>query len=229
MPRIDLDLQEASDSGVSSSDELTNDATPTVDVIVNRPGIISLDFDEAGANGVSQTVNAAGTYSFTAPEFSDGLHTLTATLTPTGTEQQVTQTLNLVIDTAGPRVVSTTPADGQQALPPFSQLSLEFSEPLLVSSFTVADVQLDDGTNNIPIVSVTGGTDQFTVNFTVQSDPADLTFRIGPNLSDLAGNLMDQDQDAVAGEDNDDIAVITVSVPQVADLSVTDVTGPADT
>ena len=65
-PTVDIDLQPGSDTGVSDTDNLTADNTPTFDVTVNEPGLIEIDCDGDGTPEASWTVPAAGTYAYTA-------------------------------------------------------------------------------------------------------------------------------------------------------------------
>jgi len=61
-----VDLQASSDSGVSNTDNITNDGTPTYDVTVTAPGTIEIDWENDGSVDVTDVVGAAGTYA-TAP------------------------------------------------------------------------------------------------------------------------------------------------------------------
>lgn len=99
-----LDLAAASDSGISATDNLTNDNTPTFDVTVNKPGRIVVDFDGDGPlAAVEQLVTAAGTYSFTAAELADGSYPARATFTP-AVGMAVNSTVTVTVDTAGPKL-----------------------------------------------------------------------------------------------------------------------------
>jgi hypothetical protein len=135
---VSVGLQAASDSGISDHDGLTNVATPTVDVTVDKAGLIEVDFDGDGVYDASRTVTAAGTYDLTAPAaLADGRHLMQARFTPwVGTA--VTGTAEIAIDTQGPRGVPT----GQFVVAPYYQRQLQFSELIDPSSLTSADTQL---------------------------------------------------------------------------------------
>ncbi len=94
-------LQAGSDSGVSAGDGLTNVAAPTVDVTVNKPGTVSVDFD---GQVVVVPVPTAGTYPVTAPAaMADGIRAIDAIFTPFVGEP-VGDGIALTIDTMVPPV-----------------------------------------------------------------------------------------------------------------------------
>ncbi len=99
---VAVDLQAGSDSGFSDQDNITNVTTPTFDVIVNKRGLIEVDFDGDGVTDTSQGVEAAGTYPFTASEYADGAYQVAATFTPLLGDVG-SDTLHVTIDTQGPQ------------------------------------------------------------------------------------------------------------------------------
>ncbi len=58
-------LQAASDTGVSSADNITSDNTPTYDVTVDAAGSIQIDWENDATIDIIGIVGGAGTYSFT--------------------------------------------------------------------------------------------------------------------------------------------------------------------
>jgi hypothetical protein len=64
-PAVTIDLQAASDSGVSDEDNITKDSTPTYNVTVNYAGSIALDYDGDARAEETRFVFFPGTYSFT--------------------------------------------------------------------------------------------------------------------------------------------------------------------
>jgi len=58
VPAVTINMQAGSDSGVSDSDELTHDTTPTFDVTVNKRGRIDVDYD--GDGGSDAFLDVAG-------------------------------------------------------------------------------------------------------------------------------------------------------------------------
>ena len=64
-PSVSVNLQAASDTGVSDSDNITYDNTPAYDVTVNMEGAIYVYYDGDGAPDNTLYAPAAGTYTFT--------------------------------------------------------------------------------------------------------------------------------------------------------------------
>lgn len=125
---------------------------------------------------------------------------------------------------AGPRIVGATPRGIIDTS--LRSFQVTFDEPIDAASFTAADLVLTGpqgavGVNNPTLVS--GNTYQFTVD--TQVAPGEYTLTIGPNVTDAAGNPMDQSGDAINGQ-RDDVFThrVTVSDVQQAVLFV-NVTG----
>jgi len=86
----------------------------------------------------------------------------------------------------------------------FDKVRLTFSEAITASSFTAADVTL-----NGPGGAVATGVTQvnattFDVTFAAQSAFGTYSVTVGPNILDLAGNAMNQDNDLTNGEATQD-------------------------
>jgi hypothetical protein len=125
-------------------------------------------------------------------------------------------------DITGPRVVSSTPSDF--LFDPFSSVRVAFSEAIDPTTFRKPDISSFTGSNgsiNVSRVSAVSGTNnrQFDIIFATQSDLGTYTLVLGPDVTDLAGNLMDQDRDGFSGEAIDDEHTIEFSlVPFFANL-----------
>jgi len=105
-PVVSLDLQAASDTGTSNSDNITSANLPTFDVTVSDAGAIGVDFNGDGTADATRVVNAAGTYAFTPTvALTDGPHTARATFT---TPQPATtaSVLPITIDTVAPALTA---------------------------------------------------------------------------------------------------------------------------
>jgi hypothetical protein len=103
----------------------------------------------------------------------------------------------------GPKVVGIDPSSGRSS--PVSSETVTFSRAMLVSSFTTGQVALSGPNGNIavtvtPLNPVNGAATQFTLSFAAQSVEGNYTTVIGPNVTDVYGNKMDQNGNLTTGE-----------------------------
>ncbi len=107
-------------------------------------------------------------------------------------------------DLTGPSVASTDISGNVEG--PIDKVTLTFSEPIDASSFTEADIAVLEGPNGpitpLGVNQVAPG--QFEVSFDPQNDAGNYRLVIGPQITDVAGNVMDQDGDGIGGESLDD-------------------------
>ncbi|MEQ8789709.1 MAG: Ig-like domain-containing protein, partial [Pirellulaceae bacterium] len=109
------------------------------------------------------------------------------------------------VDAFGPRIVSQTPVD--QVTGSVTSLTVTFDEAIDAASFTAADVIVSDP-GGTPVALAgdpvdSGDHKTFTINFaSPQVLAGTYQFRVGPDIRDAAGNLMNQDGDAGNGETN---------------------------
>lgn len=106
-----------------------------------------------------------------------------------------------------------------------SRAQVTFSKPINPDSFTLGDVQLLDPkgkvvklkriafTNFFDFFSDTG-VQRFNVEFSGRKTPGTYTLKIGPDIQDMAGNSMDENQNGVLGEGNDGFST-TRLIPKV--------------
>src|SRR5262249_35967568 len=101
----------------------------------------------------------------------------------------------------GPRVTSP-PAHGTDSV---SSVRLTFSEAINPSTFTVADItNASVGLTPIPVTADRGsGNTQFDVTFNAVTAPGSYGFDVGPDIRDVAGNPMDQNNNGTNGEPGD--------------------------
>ena len=126
----------------------------------------------------------------------------------------------LKLPEVGPRVLSSTPAILSIA-DVVSDIRFEFDEPVDATSFTVEDVAVVAGPElPVEIVAVTpvpGSNDlKFDVSLSTPSQSGDYRLELGPDILDLLGNPMDQDEDSVNGEASDFYAADFRAVPFAA-------------
>jgi subtilisin family serine protease/subtilisin-like proprotein convertase family protein len=104
-------------------------------------------------------------------------------------------------DTSGPRVVAAAP----NGVTSVSSVRVTFSEAINAATFTAADIANFTGprgavaVSGVQVVTGTNNT-QFNVNFASQTTVGAYQFDLGPNISDSAGNLMDQNANGANGE-----------------------------
>ena len=95
-------------------------------------------------------------------------------------------------DTTGPRVVSSTPSGSQANT--LNKFTLTFSEAIADGTFTAADVTLTGPNGSIGGLTVTKiSSTQYEVTFASQSTPGTYSLSVGPQITDEAGNAMDQE------------------------------------
>jgi VCBS repeat-containing protein len=154
------DLQVASDTGASNTDNITNDTTPTFDISgVNAGATVEL----LRGGTVVASGNASGTtISLTDTSVpSDGAYSYTARQTTSGGTSNQSAALSITIDTTQPSV-TINQAAGQTDPTSSSPINFTvvFSES--VSGFTSSDVQLS-GTANATTALVTGAGTTYNV------------------------------------------------------------------
>jgi hypothetical protein len=104
-------LDAASDSGASSSDGVTSDATPTFTGAA-EPGSTVTVYVDGEAAGSTQAAAEGGEFSVTTAALSDGSHQVTAVAANEAGDGDVSTPLDVTIDTVAPSVSIARPADG---------------------------------------------------------------------------------------------------------------------
>lgn len=113
-------------------------------------------------------------------------------------------------DTTGPRIISAVPNSATRP----DRVRLTFSEPIDPTSFTLADITGFVGPNGVTVtplsVVVVPGMDNtaFDVTFAPPHVGGTYRFDVGPDITDLAGNRMDQNQNGINGEADDSFRVL---------------------
>ena len=109
----------------------------------------------------------------------------------------------LQVDATGPRVIGQSPQGNIGSS--IRYIDLTFDEPIDPRSFKTNDVTLVNPAGSTPqIFSVSALSDtQYRVGFDVQFLNGDYTLSVGPDIADLAGNLLDQNGDGEQGELDD--------------------------
>ncbi len=115
-------------------------------------------------------------------------------------------------DTTGPQVREASPTG--TAIGPVDRITLTFNEAIADGSFTVADVVSLTGPGGA--IAPTGinklTSNQYEVLFTPQNVAGSYSLTVGPDITDVAGNPMDQDGDKTSGEVPDDQYAISFTL-----------------
>ena len=108
-----------------------------------------------------------------------------------------------MLDAAGPRVLSLSPSQLNGAS--LDHVDVEFDRPIDPASFTIEDIAIAgrDGSVTLTDISPIAG-NTYRVSFVAQTDRGTYQVVIGPQITDLSGNAMDQDADGTPGEATDD-------------------------
>ncbi|MFP4053627.1 MAG: LamG-like jellyroll fold domain-containing protein [Phycisphaerae bacterium] len=105
---------------------------------------------------------------------------------------------------------------------PLESLTLTFSEPLDFTGDETGSLWLDrltltglDGPITPTAIEQVGERD-YRVSFAPQSSPDMLTVRLAADITDAAGNAMDQDRDGTFGEETEDAPAVSVLMGETA-------------
>jgi hypothetical protein len=102
-----------------------------------------------------------------------------------------------MLDAAGPRILSLTPAQLNGAS--LDHVDVEFDRPIDPASFTIEDAAIagrEDSVVPTDISPLAGN--MFRVSFGAQTGRGTYQFTIGPQITDLSGSPMDQDADGTS-------------------------------
>jgi len=143
-----IDLSSDSDTGSSSTDNITNDNTPTLTGTAEANATVTLyDTDDTTSLGTT-TADGSGNWTITSSALSAGAHTLTTKATDAAGNVSVASSgLTITIDTTGPTLSSSSPADNAVQVTQSGDIILTFDE----------DSSGISGVDNISLVNVTTG------------------------------------------------------------------------
>ncbi|WP_339693837.1 Ig-like domain-containing protein, partial [uncultured Roseivirga sp.] len=154
------DLSAGSDTGASSSDNLTNDNTPTIAGTAESGSTVTLISSVDGSVGTGTATG--GSYSITTNALSAGSHSITATAQDAaGNTSSSSGALSITIDTSAP-TATVAISDALLIAGETATVTITFSEA--VTGFTNADLTIANGTLSA-VSSADGGT-TWTATFT---------------------------------------------------------------
>jgi hypothetical protein len=136
-----------------------------------------------------------------------------------------------VVDQTGPRVIASEPS--QQAAAPFTTWSFVLDEAVDAAALQLSDVVSFTGPSGTSLLGllqdISAVDDVVTVTFFSQLTAGSYAMTLGPTLRDVAGNLLDQNQDGTGGQPDDtftaslilqspNLVVDEVSIPLAGEL-----------
>jgi len=212
-PEVSVALARQSDSGASDSDGITNVASPTFQITVNKIGRISLDWNGDAAEDASLIALAPGTYAVQAAYAADGAYTASVVFEPAA-GPVVQDAVEVTLDRQAPTLLpGATTAEA-----PWSEYVLTFDEPIDAATFTLADVSLAELAGDpIEVTSVEGAGTEFTVHFPMQLAQGNYVFEIGSAVYDLAGNPMAGPAERIVALEPDTLGPVVTDVAIDAD------------
>ena len=171
------DLLTASDSGISTSDNITNNTTPTFSGTAESGSVITL-YDSNGTTVLGTAVANGGNWSITSSALGSGVHNISAKATDVaGNVSPASTTLAIVIDTTSPVAPSTPVCSAGN---PTKNQTPTFTG----TSESGATVNLYDGTTQIGSSSASG------INWSIVSSTlAEGVHSITAKAVDAAGNV----------------------------------------
>ncbi|MEW5802681.1 MAG: CARDB domain-containing protein [bacterium] len=151
-----------------------------------------------------------GTRTFTwQPGYEDaGEYLITFTVTDDGEPQMSdSEEVTITVDVKGPQVVSCSPSG--RLSPPVDHMEISFNESIDLDSLAIEDISITGPGGVIVPDSITQLDDpddpaRFRIDFPEQRLAGQYQVIIGPQILDLAGNLMNQDNDSIDGEAEED-------------------------
>lgn len=145
---VSFEMQASSDSGASSSDEITNDTTPTFDVTTSAADANNILFLREGPNQLAVAFSSTTAYTITpANPLPDGTHSLQAVLTDEAGNSAPPVPLTVVIDTVATVSAPDLKASSDTGLSHSDNLTSDTSPAFTGSGERQAAIKLVEGTN----------------------------------------------------------------------------------
>jgi YVTN family beta-propeller protein len=214
------DLDAASDTGASSSDNLTGDTTPTFGGTA-EPGVTVELF--RGTTSLGTTVATAGVWSFTAGVIADGSHGITARVRDAaGNESPSSAALDLTIDATAPAAPSAPDlaAVSDTGASSSDDLTTDTTPSFAGTAEASSQVELSAGTNLLG-TATTDATGHWVFNSGVVAAG---THAITARATDAAGNVS-----AVSATLTITIDTSAPAAPSAPDLDAASDTGASST
>ncbi|MCK5293097.1 MAG: Ig-like domain-containing protein, partial [Arcobacteraceae bacterium] len=244
---ISADLADASDTGVSNTDDLTADNTPTI--TGNTEAGAAVVITDAGGNIIGEGVaDDHGDYNITTTELADGTQDLTVTATG-GMGEVVTTTQTVTIDTAATITVDTEFIEGVtielsntgegNLNSPGDSATFTLVEPNSTVDVDINSYKTGDDEAEVTITYTDGTTDTIDldtfIDGSLNNEPTTVSISIdGKVISEVSITHTGDNSDAfkVSGASIEspnsleiEGAVTNVEVGQTVDITITDSEG----
>lgn len=226
-----VDLQPGSDSGVYDNDNLTNIPTPTIDITAAEAGDTIRVYHEGSLLGeATQIDETLYQYTFAEGELVEGGNSITARSFDGVEESEDSLELVVTLDVNGPRIIVSTPATPVNLrTDTLDFVTVTFNEAIdfdpAGGSFAIEDVTINGPAGEIAPTGITllGG-NEHEITFDAVTRRGTCTVSVGPDVADLAGNSMDQDQDGDLGEVEEDAFTFSFDAFDADTIFTTDTT-----
>ena len=117
-----------------------------------------------------------------------------------------------VLLAAGPFVASATNSPFNLRADSLDSVDVTFNEAISSGTFGADDVSIAGPSGSVAATEITSlGGNSYRIGFASQAERGIYRVQVGPNITDLDGNLMDQDQDNIGGELNGDVYAFSFS------------------
>lgn len=187
------DLATASDSGSSSTDDITSDNTPTISVgSASNGNTVTVTATKSGQTNVTCTFTATSQTGCDLGTLVDGVWSVTAKQTASGIDSSSTAALSITVDATSPTVTSfsSTKSNGTYGIGTTVNITATLSEAVVDgASITVT---LDTG-DTVVLTKATSTTLTGTYTVGTGDNSADLnvsSFTLTSAPTDTAGNAM---------------------------------------
>ncbi len=192
------DLTAGSDTGSSSTDDITNDTTPTFTGTAEASATVTVISSVGGTLGTT-TADGSGNWSYTAGSaLASGAHTITATATDAvGNTSSASSALSITIDTTAPDITSITRLSptGQTISASAANAAFRVTYSEAIAGSSQADYAFQNvsgaaagsvssyGTSSPTLINVQLGTLSGDGDFSI-------TLNGGHGITDIAGNAL---------------------------------------
>ena len=178
------DLLAASDSGPSSTDNITSDPTPTLSGTAEAGSTVELF---AGATSVGTATATGGNWSITSIALTSGTYAFTATATNVAGTSVASSALSVTIYTALDVTINQAAAQADPTGTSPINFTAVFTNP--VSNFASGDVTITGTAGGSKTVAVTGGPATYNVAVSGLTTLGTVTATVAASVaSDAAGN-----------------------------------------